>query len=892
MKSEPIRISRMVRHALLAAVGLFAFLPFQHAVAAQEIPCTDPRAKQTVFVSAAQMSLSSLCRERRFRRHLAADATTEDPVAISGHVTHQNGVRMSGVTMTLTDHDLGTARTVITDQTGNYMFDEVPWGHEVELVPTRDEYEFYPPAIIWAGIVEDAVENFIAVGPPPPPPTPPANQPILAWTSYFDNSPNLADFNGILGRDAQGNVYTAGTSYLEDDPSGNTDIVLFKTDPNGNRIWSRTFNGPGEYRDGVRDLAVDAAGNSYITGFSYSLPEGPNELRSYNYVTLKYNADGDLVWTRFYGPNAGYDDFPRVIKLDPAGNILVAGYSWGINTYANYATVKYDADGNEVWASRFAGGYGEILNDLETDPVGNVYITGYSNSSMAGGSEDVVTIKYNAAGGQQWLNRYNSGASESDEGFEIEIDAAGDVLVLGQTYNFETSTPFIHKISGNTGATAWTRPIDSISPDQYEYPATIKLDAEGKIIIGGMLYDDVSYNVDAFVAKLTPEITLEWARTYDGPSDEDFDGDPVVALDSARNVYLAVTSEGFANADIQVVKYTSEGVEDWTYRFGNPFFGDDVLLSWEAEAAQRTMQLDSEGNLYIAGSSYIPEQSTDLVIFKLEPVAQRRAVPFDVDGDRKADISVFRPETGTWHYLRSSDGGYFAISWGSADDVVVPADYDGDGRADPAVFRRGTWYVLLSSSDRGITTQFGLDGDRPVPADFDNDGKADLGVFREGIWYSEDSSTKAWRTIPFGVPGDIPVPSDYDSNRRSDVAVFRNGTWYTHYEASLPMATAAFGIASDKPVPADYDGDRMTDRAVFRTGTWYIWESRTGSLRAVQFGIANDVPVPADYDGDGMTDIAVYRSGIWHILRSSNNSYMAVPFGVATDVPLPSAYAR
>jgi hypothetical protein len=75
-------------------------------------------------------------------------------------------------------------------------------------------------------------------------------------------------------------------------------------------------------------------------------------------------------------------------------------------------------------------------------------------------------------------------------------------------------------------------------------------------------------------------------------------------------------------------------------------------------------------------------------------------VPADYDGDRRADIALFRPSTGTWHVLFSSTGmqSGMEVPWG--DHTVRPAafDHDGDGRADLAVLRAGGLEILLSAS--------------------------------------------------------------------------------------------------------------------------------------------------------------------------------------------------
>jgi hypothetical protein len=878
------------RNALAVAAAFLFIFGFGSSIQAQEIPCLKPRIEKTTFVKATDRAAMNECRGRRIVQRQAEGPG--DPVSISGHITHQNGVRMMGVTMTLTDLETNTVRTVITDEQGRYLFDNIEWGSRVQLEASLQNYEFYPPAVIWEGIVEDEIWNFIAVGPPPPPPPPPANQPTLAWTSYFDSPADLGDYNALIDRDGAGNVYTGGTSYV-DPGSGDTDIVIFKTDPNGNRVWSRTWAGEGDYKDGLRDMAVDPAGNVYLTGYTYTPPEGTNQLRSYSFVTLKYSTEGELLWTKFYGPNAGYDDFPKVIEIDAAGNAYVAGYSWGVGTYANYATIKYDAAGNQVWTKRYAGGEGEMLNDLEIDAAGNVYITGYSNNIIVGGDEDVVTIKYNAAGVQQWLNRYRTTQpSMADEGYELELDSAGNIFVLGESYDFiSESRIFVQKIDAQSGSTIWNRPITGISQNFSVHPIAFEFDGAGDIVLTGMLFDE-TYNVDSFVAKLSPEIATTWVRTYDGPSEEDYDGDPKIAIAPDNSIVAAFSSEGFANPDIQLVKYLANGSEDWTYRFGNPFFGGDYMLGWESEAAQKTIILDASGYVYAAGQSYIPEQDTDLVVFKLEPVPQLRAAPYDWDGDRKADIAVFRPSTGDWFIQKSTDQTVGIMNWGNARDKVVPADYDGDGRFDAAVYRDGMWYIRRSSNGSHLISQFGLAGDKPVPSDYDNDGKADLSVFRQGAWYTTQSSTGEVKTRQFGNAEDVPIPGDFDSNRRSDIAVYRGGTWYVQYEDGLPLATLQFGSTADKVVPADYDGDRRVDHAVFRDGTWYLWQSWFGAPQAIQFGQAGDIPVPADYDGDRKADLAVYRGGTWYIRRSTDGGYTIMQFGLPTDIPLPAAYVK
>jgi photosystem II stability/assembly factor-like uncharacterized protein len=264
----------------------------------------------------------------------------------------------------------------------------------------------------------------------------------------------------------------------------------------------------------------------------------------------------------------------------------------------------------------------------------------------------------------------------------------------------------------------------------------------------------------------------------------------------------------------------------------------------------------------------------------------------DFDGDRRTDLSVWRPKEGRW-YLNNSIG-YTLTDWGLSGDRVVAGDYDGDGRSDCAVFRPSDnhWYRIHSRDGSIHVTEWGLQGDLTVPSDYDGDGKSDLAVWRpaEGRWYLNTGS--AYHNFDWGLSGDKPVPADFDNNGRSDLGIFRDGDWYILDPFTGAIRVEEWGLPGDIPVPADYDGDGMADLAVFRPseGRWYIRPSKDWHDYSVDWGIATDTPVPGDYDADGRADIAVFRTGngFWYRLFSKDSSLSVLQWGLEGDRPAPA----
>ncbi len=300
---------------------------------------------------------------------------------------------------------------------------------------------------------------------------------------------------------------------------------------------------------------------------------------------------------------------------------------------------------------------------------------------------------------------------------------------------------------------------------------------------------------------------------------------------------------------------------------------------------------------YVAGNAANSDATTNGdYIYTANKATLAGSAISNFDADGTSDIAVWRPSTGVWYSLNTTNNGFQASQFGSNGDRIAPGDYDGDGKTDQAVFRpsTGTWYIRKSDGSGFIITQFGSNGDVPVVGDYDGDLKSDLAVWRPstGVWYVFRSSDSTYDIRQFGISTDKIAQGDYDGDARTDLAVWRpsTGVWYVWRTTDSGFTIQQFGLNGDKPVQGDYDGDGKTDLGIFRpsNGIWYLQRSTSG-FGATQFGFATDVPSSADFDGDGLTDVAVYRDGTWYAQKSGGGT-LIVNFGLTGDNPVPSGY--
>jgi hypothetical protein len=153
------------------------------------------------------------------------------------------------------------------------------------------------------------------------------------WTKTYNGSVNGDDIGCGIAVDGSGNVYVTGYEYVN---GQDWNIWVRKYDSDGKELWTRTHNGTANSEDAGCDIALDGGGNVYVVGYEADIKEGLNIWLG------KYDSDGNKIWTRTYNGPANDDDEGYGIAVDGSGNIYVTGCETVTGESFNIWVGKYE----------------------------------------------------------------------------------------------------------------------------------------------------------------------------------------------------------------------------------------------------------------------------------------------------------------------------------------------------------------------------------------------------------------------------------------------------------------------------------------------------------------------------------------------------------------------
>jgi hypothetical protein len=274
------------------------------------------------------------------------------------------------------------------------------------------------------------------------------------------------DFSYSIGVDAASNCYitgyfnsstlTIGTTTLSNpfSTSGGYQFFSAKYDAAGSAVWANQTTSSSQSTG--NDIAVDAAGNSYVTGFFSSAATFDTIALTgtgKDLFIIKYDPAGNAVWAK--SADGTMEDMGMSIAIDSSGNSYITGYFKGYSIVIGGTTLtnsgspdpdiliaKYNTSGTMQWV-RKAIAYGfDMPLGIAVDNLGDCYVTGYfkgssiifgtitlNSAGATSGIGDFFTAKYSSTGTAMWAKNLISSSGAWGSG--VAVDAAYNTYYTG-----------------------------------------------------------------------------------------------------------------------------------------------------------------------------------------------------------------------------------------------------------------------------------------------------------------------------------------------------------------------------------------------------------------------------------------------------------------------------
>ncbi len=466
------------------------------------------------------------------------------------------------------------------------------------------------------------------------------------WTNRYNGPASRIDQAAAIAVDAAGNVFVTGQSM---GIGGDYDYATIKYSSAGTPLWTNRYSDPAGLDDIASGVALDTNGNAYVTGQS----KGPGGV--FGYATVKYSSAGTPLWTNRYNAPADSSDQATAIAVDKYGNVFVTGSSFDFSSSFDYATIKYSSAGTALWTNRYNGPVSGIdqATAIAADTNGNVFVTGFSEGNGTG--FDFATLKYSSAGAQLWPNRYNGPGNSLDIASNIVVDASGDVIVTGPSSGGSSGLDYATIRYSSAGTQLWARRYNGPGNGD-DIPSGIAVDAVGNVCVTGSSVGSAGIQEFATVAYSSAGVAL-WTNRYHGPG-KSADSGNAIAADGKGNVYVTGASfnAGDVNTDYATIGYSSAGVPFWTNRYNGPANNFD---------AARAVAVDKSGSVYVTGQSIGNGTGYDYATLKYAgvpgPIVITNAV---LAGTNLVFSGTGGSAGGTYYVLASTNVAEPAANWG------------------------------------------------------------------------------------------------------------------------------------------------------------------------------------------------------------------------------------
>lgn len=336
--------------------------------------------------------------------------------------------------------------------------------------------------------------------------------------------------------------------------------ILFTTE--GDTIWKVRKSGQRHGDDNCIGIVSDQNGNYFVAGTSVSIGY------DYNYLVLKYDVDGNLLWSQTYGTAQNQDNLYAVAS-DHSGNAIVTGVSGGKTT-----TVKFASNGTQIWVKSLTAGQDNRVYKVVIDSLNNIYCAGTAFTGSQNNT-DLFVVKYDSSGNQLWLKLISKSSTNNEQFANITLDNLGNIYVGGSTYKSNWNYMVVKLDS--SGNQIWLKEYTDGSE-----MSVFTGDKNGNCYLSGT---GKGTGITGFTILIDSMGEIGWSNSL---TISPFD----IKIDHDNNLYICGQSGTGAVRNFTVLKYDSLGAQQWNDQYNADGQSNDIA---------NRLFFDSQGKIWVSG---------------------------------------------------------------------------------------------------------------------------------------------------------------------------------------------------------------------------------------------------------------------------------------------------
>jgi len=334
--------------------------------------------------------------------------------------------------------------------------------------------------------------------------------------------------NSAIVIDEAGCTYLAGRS----NSWGNfwSDVAVLKYDSQHNLVWRRIFSGVDTANDYAFALAV-GGGSVYVAGFTEGFGASVKDL-----LLLKYSAEGELQWAQTW--TGGDFDGAFGVALSADGYVYVTGFTTSFGNEAEALLLKYEPNGNLVWARTWGDASNEYINTIAIFDKDTIYTAGETQSFGNGGS-DMLLVKWSSSGNAVWARTWGKNLWEGANA--MTLDLQGNIYLVGGSASVAAGTPpdCLALALTPAGALLWAFSWGTNEPEVANAAVAGGL-LPGELYVAGKV--QISGTYYPLLLKFATGGSFDWHRVWQAGSTDD-DGFYGIAAGPGGVLMMAGSSE-------------------------------------------------------------------------------------------------------------------------------------------------------------------------------------------------------------------------------------------------------------------------------------------------------------------------------------------------------------